>query len=692
MSPSENMKGNPRAAGTMTPKVYSYSRISSVEQREGHGLQRQSEAAAEYARKHGIELDEDTGMEDSGRSAFYGNHVEKGALGRFLKHIEAGEIARGSVLIVEDLDRLSRENPWDAQGQLSQIIGAGIRIVTTRDNQEYSRGEDENPIAHVIAALKMFLAYDESKKKSQRLRATWKAKRDNIHKKKLSRTCPAWLIPDSEEESGYKPAPGAKETIRRIFEMKLSGQGSGKIAETLNLDPKSWKPPRKRKKQTTDGWWSSYIKTILHNRAVIGQYQPCRSSTLEENRENGRHKSRIPVGEVIGNYYPAVVDSVLFHQVQQRFRENTATGRGEGKGGRTGPVNNLFSYIAKCGYCGESMQLIKRPGSSGRSYLVCNKALRGLGCPKILVRYNTGGDLRNSNWEGFENLVLKYCAGLDARDILDEKGDKRANEISSLTCERAKCENELLEAKTVIDNLTLNMGKTADERAVGSMLERLSKTHDRKEFLEREIERLTVEIDTLFRAVGDTQERLAAVKKLIKFFGSTRDKKDDPKRIEMRLKLREVLRRLISRIDVYAEGFVKYTPEFAERTLKAILEFDPNLQLDPGFANVSVNLYQRAQNPKVFPVFHIHFANGRGLKLWPKRKDQPDPGYDTMRLGELDGRTEGRLLFVELDGTVVLKEFSEEGIRTTEFRPTAEGVQRTTRMRKRFSISVPESH
>jgi DNA invertase Pin-like site-specific DNA recombinase/chaperonin cofactor prefoldin len=677
----ENGRGKPRAAGTMIPKVYSYLRISSADQRNGHGIQRQSEAAAEYARKHGIELDEGTGMEDSGRSAFYGDHVEKGALGRFLKHIEAGGIARGSVLIVEDLDRLSRENTWDAQGQLSQIIGAGIRVVTTRDNQEYSRGDDENPIAPVIATLKMFLAYDESKKKSLRLRAAWKAKRDNIHKKKLSRTCPAWLIPDSEEESGYKAAPGAKETIRRIFEMKLSGQGSGKIAEALNLDPKSWKPPRKHKKQTTDGWWPSYIKTILHNRAVLGEYQPCSSSTPEENRENGRHKCRIPVGEVIENYYPAVVDSVLFHQVQQRFRENTATRKGEGKGGRTGPVNNLFSYIAKCGYCGESMQLIKRTGSSGRSYLVCNKALRGLGCSRILIRYNTG-DLRNSKGEGFENLMLRYCVGIDLRDILDEEGDERAKEISNLTGDRAKCESELLEAKTVIDNLTLNMGKTTDERAVGSMLERLSKTHDRKEYLEGEIERLTGEINTLARAEDDIEGRLAAVKKLIEFFGTTRDKKDDPKRVEMRLKLREELRRFIARIDVYPEGFVKYIPEFAERTIKAMLEFDPSLKLDPGFATVSENLRQRAENPKAFPAFYIHFANGRGVKFWPKRKDQPDDGYDTNRLDELYGRTGARALSVEPEGTVVLNEILEEGIRTTEFTPTAEDVQRTTGMMK----------
>jgi DNA invertase Pin-like site-specific DNA recombinase len=125
-----------------------------------------------YAREHGLELDDGLKLEDAGRSAFYGDHL-KGVLGIFLKRIEAGEIAPGSVLIVEDLDRLSRQNPWNADEQLSQVIKAGIKVVTSGDGQVYSLEKYQN---HMIASLKMFLVHDESKK-NDRLKATWKQKR-----------------------------------------------------------------------------------------------------------------------------------------------------------------------------------------------------------------------------------------------------------------------------------------------------------------------------------------------------------------------------------------------------------------------------------------------------------------------------------------------------------------------------------
>ena len=46
-------------------------------------------------------------MRDLGLSAYKGEHRTKGALGSFLKLVEAGKITKGSTLSVESLDRLS---------------------------------------------------------------------------------------------------------------------------------------------------------------------------------------------------------------------------------------------------------------------------------------------------------------------------------------------------------------------------------------------------------------------------------------------------------------------------------------------------------------------------------------------------------------------------------------------------------
>jgi DNA invertase Pin-like site-specific DNA recombinase len=43
-------------------------------------------------------------------------HKSKGALGQFLKLVEQGCIAKGSTLLVENMDRLSREQVLDALG------------------------------------------------------------------------------------------------------------------------------------------------------------------------------------------------------------------------------------------------------------------------------------------------------------------------------------------------------------------------------------------------------------------------------------------------------------------------------------------------------------------------------------------------------------------------------------------------
>ncbi|TOL00220.1 recombinase family protein, partial [Vibrio parahaemolyticus] len=63
-------------------------------------------------------------------SAFSSEHVNKGALGEFIKAVDEGKVERGSVLIVESLDRLSREVPMQAQIQFNELISKGITIIT----------------------------------------------------------------------------------------------------------------------------------------------------------------------------------------------------------------------------------------------------------------------------------------------------------------------------------------------------------------------------------------------------------------------------------------------------------------------------------------------------------------------------------------------------------------------------------
>src|SRR4051794_39547768 len=92
-----------------TRKAFSYVRFSSPQQAEGGSLARQARLTAEYCRKKGLTLDESLTLHDLGVSAFRGDNVRDGALAGFLEACRMGRVPSGSVLIVESLDRLSRD-------------------------------------------------------------------------------------------------------------------------------------------------------------------------------------------------------------------------------------------------------------------------------------------------------------------------------------------------------------------------------------------------------------------------------------------------------------------------------------------------------------------------------------------------------------------------------------------------------
>ena len=64
--------------------AFSYIRMSTDTQLKGHSKQRQLEKSAAYAKVHGLELADESQLEDIGVSAFKGDNVKEGALGQFL--------------------------------------------------------------------------------------------------------------------------------------------------------------------------------------------------------------------------------------------------------------------------------------------------------------------------------------------------------------------------------------------------------------------------------------------------------------------------------------------------------------------------------------------------------------------------------------------------------------------------------
>ncbi|MDF5957773.1 recombinase family protein [Pseudomonas aeruginosa] len=176
-------------------------------------------------------------LRDEGLSAYHETHVKQGALGAFLRAIDAGRIPVGSVLIVEGLDRLSRAEPLLAQAQLGQIVSAGITVVTASDGREYNRdGLKAEPMNLVYSLLVMIRAHEESDTKSKRVKAA------------VRRQCEAWVAGSYRGRivSGKDPQwltwggdswqfiPERVEAVRFALDAYRSGIGAARLVRLMH--------------------------------------------------------------------------------------------------------------------------------------------------------------------------------------------------------------------------------------------------------------------------------------------------------------------------------------------------------------------------------------------------------------------------------------------------------------------------
>src|SRR5690606_29793134 len=97
-------------AKNMARTAYSYLRFSSVKQSKGDSFRRQTEMAEELIQRKGWIMDTSLTLQDLGVSAWKGKNAVEGALAEFVKLCKAGNIKAGSILVIERLDRLSRDD------------------------------------------------------------------------------------------------------------------------------------------------------------------------------------------------------------------------------------------------------------------------------------------------------------------------------------------------------------------------------------------------------------------------------------------------------------------------------------------------------------------------------------------------------------------------------------------------------
>ncbi len=509
-------------------KAYSYIRFSTPEQLKGDSLRRQTEASENYCVEHGLVLDDSLNLRDLGLSAYHGKHKSKGALGMFLLLVEQGKIEPGSVLIVENLDRLSREQVLDALNQFTGIIQAGIRLVTLQDGMRYDKQSiTDNWTQLIISITYMARAHEESLTKSKRLKATWEQKRVDVTngEKILTSRCPLWIraVKQPGKKTTFALIPERCKAIETIYRMRLDGKGKSTIVKELNNDQDVWKPEIS-KRNRTGGWQEPYVVKILSDPIVIG--------TLQPRKRQGKSKKAV-AGEPIKNYYPAAISEDLFYEVQA-LRKAERPGGNTG-GGQTGKASNLFIHLAKCGLCGTPMHFINNGVGSYR-YLRCDISRRGLDCKAKSTRYDE-----------IENLIFSNLEELNIADLLPNTDETiiRLNDIDrQLTAARQK----LVELDQGIENISDVIFNTKDKNVRITLEKRLKKAIDEQSKLNKSIISLTEEQKT---ASVKAEQFKANVDQAKEVYQLLQDTETEQEQISLRLKLRVELQRIIKQIDIY---------------------------------------------------------------------------------------------------------------------------------------------
>ena len=485
-------------------KAYSYIRFSTPEQRKGNSYERQVEAARKYCQERNFELLDE--LLDDGVSSYRGQNRIKGKMGLFLQKVDQGKIERGTRLIIENLDRFSREPAMKAIASLSKLLEAGIHVVLLESNREI-KPDSPDDLDAIVTFMDMTRSHGESKRKQQLSGDNWRRKKNKALESVITSRVPMWLEVQGDGKKvplDIKRVPEREKVVKRIFELAAKGHGGFAISRILNKE----KAPLFNKTKRASKFWSvSYVKKILKNVAVFGRYVP-------HTRINGK---RVKDGEPVDNYYPAAISKEAFLAVQSHRNDRV------NKGGRDKATGkSLFSGMVYCPIC--DGQMAYKDKGDGNIYYVCRKAEHGGDCQYLSIQYKE-----------LEARVLARVPDLFGyQDEAPIQNGAEIERIRNLIHEKTVSEKNLVKAIQLEDALVPSLAKELAAR--------------RKELVEhnRELD-LAMGMNQRSKTAKETMEELRKNTQQIlhgEFNGIFDGKEED------RLKLKAYLSQVIKRIEI----------------------------------------------------------------------------------------------------------------------------------------------
>ena len=453
----------------MSRQLYSYIRWSSDKQTAGSSHDRQSSTAQQIAEQYDLEIVE---LLDAGVSAFRGsNRKLNSALGGFISAVKAGAIASDSWLLVENLDRLTREDVITANRMFLELLDLGLTIITGMDQKIFTKDSvNKNPTDLMLSILLFMRANEESKTKQSRTKGAVLSLVER-HKSglpvniKAAGSHPWWIDDTGPKDEAVKPHPVFFAVAKEIVGLYLQGWGTYKVAEYLN---RRYTPPApyKSKKSNHQHWNINALRRFRHNRALIGE----RELTLLGSKYT------------LQNYYPVLCTEAEYYQMQHYMESNR-----QNVHSKTETIS-LLSGMKKlyCGCCGGSMSFMTHRGKiryiceAGRSKSSACDAWSVVG--SVVERSVITAIII----AGYTSTTARVANQIDYTSIISDK------------------QNQLNDIQTKIDNLTAALAI----KMLPSIVENLDALENQKITLMQDIEKLKTSSTASTASAGDATQQL----------------------------------------------------------------------------------------------------------------------------------------------------------------------------------------
>ena len=485
-----------------TKTAYSYKRFSSVGQSHGSSIERQLEEAQSISAEKGwkfVDLPSDRGL-----SGFTSENKHKGALGLFLRKVTAGEVEKGSVLIIEKMDRFSRNEVDLVLPDFLALLQSGIEIFSCIDRSHYTLAViRQNPMMLNYAVMAMAMANDFSKTLSKRISNTFALKyaaATKGQKVNFGNWQPRWI----DFVNGSFKFNKKAETVSWIIQEYLKGTSMLSIASQLNQEGT---PAIGRGKRWTQG----QVGYLLQTEGLLGHCEI-----------KGHKYSR---------YYPALITDDDWNKLQAKLRENTAR-KGGNREGQS--IANLFRNRCRCSKCGGSISTQHSDKGRVKYYYKCQDARYGkCDVRKMMPVYPI-------EQQFFFNILQETPTA-----ILGKQTTEYQNELARLKTGLAHCDKVAADISELIGSFPISEIKT-----------RLGSNEVKREGFKQAITELNYRmaqdksvpgaIDDLKAVFSDYKDKTKAAQAIFRVVQAL----EDP---SIRAKLLNIIPSIVNRIDIDLE-------------------------------------------------------------------------------------------------------------------------------------------